>query len=71
VPGLARPSTPIDGLFLASASAHPGGSVHGACGANAAKAALMHDRMAHARRLVPAAALAGLAGAAVARLRRR
>src|ERR687897_811268 len=68
VPGLARPSTPIDGLFLASASAHPGGSVHGACGANAAKAALTHDRMAHARRLVPAAALAGLAGAAVARL---
>ena len=32
--------TPIDGLYLASASAHPGGGVHGACGANAAHAAL-------------------------------
>ncbi len=42
IPGLARPETPIDGLYLASASAHPGGGVHGACGANAAKAALLH-----------------------------
>jgi phytoene dehydrogenase-like protein len=39
-PGLARPETPVDGLYLASASAHPGGGVHGACGANAARAAL-------------------------------
>jgi len=39
-PGLARSETPIEGLFLASASAHPGGGVHGACGANAARAAL-------------------------------
>jgi phytoene dehydrogenase-like protein len=44
VPGLARPETPIPGLFLGSASAHPGGSVHGACGANAARAAIWHDR---------------------------
>lgn len=44
VPGLARPETPITGLFLGSASAHPGGSVHGACGANAARAAIAHDR---------------------------
>src|SRR3712207_439703 len=29
-PGLGRPETPVDGLFLASASAHPGGGVHGA-----------------------------------------
>jgi phytoene dehydrogenase-like protein len=45
-PGRARPETPIKRLYLASASAHPGGGVHGACGANAARAALAHD---HAR----------------------
>ena len=44
-PGLARPETPIRGLYLASASAHPGGGVHGACGANAARAALAHHRL--------------------------
>lgn len=42
--GMARPETHIDGLFLASASAHPGGGVHGACGAHAARAAVMADR---------------------------
>ena len=50
VPGLGRAETPIRGLFLASASAHPGGGVHGACGDNAARAALAHHR---AGRLVP------------------
>jgi phytoene dehydrogenase-like protein len=35
-----RPETPVRGLYLGSASAHPGGAVHGACGANAARAAL-------------------------------
>jgi phytoene dehydrogenase-like protein len=45
IPGMGRASTPIRGLYLASASAHPGGSVHGACGMNAARAALMHARL--------------------------
>ena len=40
VPGLGRSETPVRGLYLGSAAAHPGGSVHGACGANAARAAL-------------------------------
>jgi phytoene dehydrogenase-like protein len=41
--GLGRAETPIRRLYLASASAHPGGGVHGACGANAARAALAAD----------------------------
>ncbi len=44
VPGLGRPDTPVDRLYLASASAHPGGGVHGAPGANAARAAIVRDR---------------------------
>jgi phytoene dehydrogenase-like protein len=44
VPGLGRADTPIDRLFLASSSAHPGGGVHGAPGANAARAALARHR---------------------------
>ncbi|MBN6039026.1 NAD(P)/FAD-dependent oxidoreductase [Amycolatopsis sp. 195334CR] len=43
VPGLGRSDTPVDRLYLAGASAHPGGAVHGGPGANAARAALARN----------------------------
>jgi len=60
-PGLARPETPVRGLYLASASAHPGGGVHGGPGSNAARAALAAER----RRRATFAAGGLAAGAAV------
>jgi phytoene dehydrogenase-like protein len=47
-PGLGRADTVVAGLFLAGSSAHPGGGVHGGCGANAARAALARARVGRA-----------------------
>ncbi|MCC2656624.1 MAG: NAD(P)/FAD-dependent oxidoreductase [Panacagrimonas sp.] len=40
VPGWSDYATPVEGLFLCGAAAHPGGGVMGACGRNAAQAML-------------------------------
>jgi phytoene dehydrogenase-like protein len=58
VPSLGRPETPVGGLYLASASSHPGGGVHGVCGYLAAKAALGEQGLRGAvRRRITSAAL--------------
>jgi phytoene dehydrogenase-like protein len=43
VPGWADYRTPLRGLYLCGASAHPGGGVMGAAGRNAAQA-ILQDR---------------------------
>lgn len=49
VPGWFMHRTPIRGLYMGGASTHPGGGVHGAAGANAARALLTDYRLADVR----------------------
>ena len=42
--------TPVDGVFLCSASTPPGGGVHGMCGYHAALAALHYAKKPNANR---------------------
>jgi phytoene dehydrogenase-like protein len=44
VPGAAQYHTPVDGLYLCGAGAHPGGGVMGTAGANAAAAVIAREK---------------------------
>ena len=58
VPSLGGARTVVDHLYLGSAAIHPGGGVHGACGALAAQAALDdHGRLGALRRRASSAVL--------------
>jgi phytoene dehydrogenase-like protein len=52
-----RPDTPVRGLYLASASIHPGGGVHGGPGAIAARAAVREGRLARTAAVAGGAAI--------------
>jgi phytoene dehydrogenase-like protein len=52
VPSLNPYATPVRGLFIGSASAFPGGAVHGVPGHAAARAALVEARMPHVPELL-------------------
>lgn len=41
--GLGRYTTPVEGLYLAGAGSHPGGTINGWCGRNAAREAMKHE----------------------------
>jgi phytoene dehydrogenase-like protein len=45
LPGWFRYKTPVDGLYISGAATHPGGGVHGAAGASAARVLLTDLRM--------------------------
>jgi phytoene dehydrogenase-like protein len=51
-PRLARYRSPVDGLYVAGASTHPGGAVHGMSGRGAARALLRDRRKGIVRRAV-------------------
>jgi phytoene dehydrogenase-like protein len=50
VPGYSRYRTPVRGLYLCGAAAHPGGGVMGTPGFNAAREILRHRRLRQSRR---------------------